>query len=374
MLSYLLLFALDRVTDTPGWARMTIFVVAAGRCAAVPIALHRWVWRHRRLEQLARLLSRRYPSIGDQMLGIIELVRNEFEQSRSRSLCEAAIRQVAEAAGKRDFRDAVPNPRHRLWAWLAGGPLVVALLLLGLFPSAAANAWSRLLAPWRPIPRFTFTRIDELPETLVVPHGEPVTLPVRLADDSRWQPESATAQSAPSRRSPRCLPIGNTRSRCRRRLMRAGCNCASATSIEQVRIEPMLRPELSAVEAIVRLPEYLGRPEPMTKDVRGGTLSLVLGSVAEFSVTANRELAAAEVDGEAVPVAGPGFRSGPITIYESCKPSFAWKDQFGLAGVRAVQRGDHGARGRGSFRILRGHAAAKSGAGHRDAELQGPRQ
>ena len=57
------------------------------------------------------------------MLGIIELVRNDFEQSRSRALCRAAIHQVAQEAGKRDFRDAVPNPRHRLWAWLAGVPL-----------------------------------------------------------------------------------------------------------------------------------------------------------------------------------------------------------------------------------------------------------
>jgi hypothetical protein len=114
LLAYLLVFGLDRLVDTPAWARTAVFVLAIVVCAMVPVYLHRWIWCHRRLEQLAHLVSRRYPSLGDQMLGIIELVRNEFEQNRSRALCEAAIAQVAHEAGKRDFKDAVPNPRHRL--------------------------------------------------------------------------------------------------------------------------------------------------------------------------------------------------------------------------------------------------------------------
>ncbi len=74
---FLATFALDRVWDTPAGVRIGIFVAALLGCALVPLALHRWVWRQRRLEQLARLLSRTHPSIGDQLLGIIELVRSE---------------------------------------------------------------------------------------------------------------------------------------------------------------------------------------------------------------------------------------------------------------------------------------------------------
>src|SRR5437763_1435457 len=70
-LSYLAVFALDRVIDTPAWARLAIFIIAVSGCAVVPVYFHRWIWRQRRLEQLARLLSRRHPSIGDQILGII---------------------------------------------------------------------------------------------------------------------------------------------------------------------------------------------------------------------------------------------------------------------------------------------------------------
>src|SRR2546421_11823505 len=116
--AYLVTFLLDRVWDTPADVRLGIFAVAMAGCALVPVALHRWIWRHRRLEQLARLLSRRHPSIGDQLLGIIELVNSESEQARSLALCQAAVEQVADKAQTRDFADAVPNPRHLRWAGL----------------------------------------------------------------------------------------------------------------------------------------------------------------------------------------------------------------------------------------------------------------
>ncbi len=178
LIAYLVLFALDRVWDTPGWLRVVLFIGAAVACANIPIALHRWVWRHRRLEQLARLLARKHPRVGDQLLGIIELVRNEFEQARSRTLCEAAIREVAQDARRRDFTDAVPNPRHRFWAYLAAAPLALAIVLFGLFPAAAANAWQRFLSPWNSAPRYTFTMLENLPAKIVVPHGEPFTVPL----------------------------------------------------------------------------------------------------------------------------------------------------------------------------------------------------
>ena len=86
----------------------------------IPFFLHRWVWRHRRLEQLARLLARKHPRVGDQLLGIIELAHNEFEQARSPALCEAAIREVARDAEKVDFEHAVPHPAASALAGAGG--------------------------------------------------------------------------------------------------------------------------------------------------------------------------------------------------------------------------------------------------------------
>src|SRR5580704_2949534 len=162
LVAFLALFILDRLGETPNWERFSLFALTVASCACVPLALHRWVWRNRRLEQLARLLTRKHPHVGDQLLGIIELVRNDFEQARSRALCVAAIQQVAEEARKRDFRDSVPNPRHRLWIALAAVPVIAVIALLTIFPAAGANAWARLLAPWMGTPRYTFAAVEPL--------------------------------------------------------------------------------------------------------------------------------------------------------------------------------------------------------------------
>ena len=163
MVGFLAMFAVDRVLETPDWVRMALFLGVVTACAIIPLSLHRWVWGQRRLDQLARLLTRRHPHIGDQLLGIIELVRSDSEQARSRVLCQAAIEQVAEAAHKRDFRDAVPSPRHRLWAGLMTVPAAAALAITVFVPAAASNAWARLLTPWKEIPRYTFAAVTVLP-------------------------------------------------------------------------------------------------------------------------------------------------------------------------------------------------------------------
>jgi len=332
LVSYLIVFALDRVIDTPGWARLVIFVVAMLGCAFVPVYLHRWIWCHRRLEQLARLLSRRHPSIGDQMLGIIELVRSESEQARSRTLCEAAIRQVAEAASTRDFRDAVPRARHRLWAWLVAVPAVVVLTLLALFPAAAANAWARFLAPWQPVARYTFTSLEALPECLVVAHGEPFTVAVRLLDDSRWQPASGKGQIGSQSPVIAELQSGRYEFALAPQIDEGWFALHIGDAQQRIRVEPMLRPELSAVDVDIRLPDYLERPQPLAKDVRGGALSLVNGSVATFKVTANRNLASALIDGQPVAVAAAGLTSPPTRIDASRKLVLEWQDELGLKG------------------------------------------
>ena len=176
--AWLVLFLLDRVTDTPVAVRWVVLTAAVASCGVIPVAFHRWIWSHRGLDRLARLIARRFPSLGDQLLGIVEIVRNQNEQQRSPALCEAAIRQVAESAGGYDLREAVPRPRHLLWAWLAAVPLAVAVALPLVVPAAAANAWTRFLFPWRLVERFTFTRLDRLPERLVVPHGEQAEIAV----------------------------------------------------------------------------------------------------------------------------------------------------------------------------------------------------
>src|SRR5439155_3844309 len=106
------------------------------------------------------------------------------------TLCEAAVQQVADQARARDFADAVPNPKHHRRAVVALAALVIGFVLFGLYPAAAANAWARLLMPWRDTPRYTFAMVEDLPDRLVVAHVEPFSLTIRLAEQTVSRPQS----------------------------------------------------------------------------------------------------------------------------------------------------------------------------------------
>ena len=339
LVAWLVLFLLDRVCDTPDWVRWTLFAAAVASCTAIPVAFHRWIWGHRGLDSLARLIARRFPSLGDQLLGIVEIVRNRSEQQRSRALCEAAIRQVAESAGRFDFREAVPRPRHRLWARLAAVPLVLAVAAPCFLPAAVANAWARFLSPWRLVERFTFTRIDRLPETLVIPHGEPAEVAMGLRAESQWRPARARARIAggPALTADRdgdrytlALPP---------QVQDAALRIAVGDARQKVRIQPTFRPEITGIMARVQLPDYLGRREPLTKDVRGGVLAVVKGSSVALTVTANRELASATIDGERAQPTGAAISTAQLSVDQSRDVTVEWQDSLGLSGGKPLTIG-----------------------------------
>jgi hypothetical protein len=332
LVAYLMTFLLDRVWDTPANVRTAIFVAALVGCAIVPVAMHRWIWRRRRLDQLARLLSRTHPSIGDQLLGIIELVDSESEQARSIALCEAAVEQVAEKAQSRDFSDAIPNPKHRRRAVLALGVSVIGLGLFGLYPAAATNAWTRFLMPWRDIPRYTFAMVEELPDRLVVAHGEPFSLSVKLADQTVSRPNQAEAWLGAQPPVAAQLAEGGYTFELPPQIDAVGLDLRVGDFTKRIRVEPTLRPELSAVVADIALPEYLGRTGKQQKDVRGGTVSLVKGSQVSLAATATRELAAATVNGQPVATQGATLTSQQLPVDGKQQVELQWQDHLGLRG------------------------------------------
>lgn len=332
LLAFLVTFLLDRVWDTPASVRLGLFVVAVLACAIVPLALHRWVWRQRKIEQLARLLTRTYPGIGDQLLGIIELVRDESEQARSISLCEAAIQQVAEQASPRDFNTAVPKPRHIRRAVLAGVTLAGALTLLTLYPSATANAWSRFLMPWRNTPRYTFTMVEKLPQQLFVAHGEPFDFKVQLSEQTVSRPKNGAVQPGIQRPVTSSLNDNEYVFTLPPQIESSLLRVEIGDFTQQIQVEPVLRPELSSFLADVELPGYLERKERLKKDVRGGAISLVKGSSASFSATASRKLETASVGGKSVSPADATIVSPAHKVETDQKVVFEWTDEYGLAG------------------------------------------
>ena len=74
LVSFLLVYGLDRLWVTPGLVRLGILIGGTSLFALfAPFWLYRWVWRHRREAQLARLIARRFPGLGDRLLGVVEL-------------------------------------------------------------------------------------------------------------------------------------------------------------------------------------------------------------------------------------------------------------------------------------------------------------
>ncbi len=336
LVAWLALFLFDRLTDTSVLARFGLYAGAIAACGIFPVAFYRWIWGTRGLDQLARLIARRFPSLGDQLLGVVELVGNTGEQARSRVLCEAAIGQVAEVAGRHDLRAALPRPRHRLWLALVSVPLVCAGVLGLVVPAAAANAWQRFLAPWRLVERYTFARIDRLPETVVIPHGEPAELVVRLDGATAWRPARAKARiggggvvSAERDGEAYALALAP-------QVSPASLRLAVGDARQKVTLQPTFRPEITALSAIVHLPDYLGIEAPITQGLRGGGLSVVKGSRVAVTATANRELASASIDGSDVRPESATIVAPERLVEEPVDLAFAWEDRLGLSGGKPL--------------------------------------
>ncbi|QDS99622.1 hypothetical protein [Adhaeretor mobilis] len=333
VMAYLAVFALDRLGNTPALVRTAVFFTALVGCAVVPWYLHHWVWKRRKLKQLARLLSKKMPRIGDQLLGVIELAEDRSEQARSKTLVAAAINQVATDAQKRDFTTATPPSRRRLWSTAAATGIAGVVAIAALFPDAAANAWARLTQPWSETPRYTFAALEPLPENMIVAHGEPFEMDLKLKQKSRWQPDAAEARIGNQR------PVTAQRSQQLYRLEmpaqigEGNMNIFVGDAKHSVKIEPTLRPELTMLTATIHLPEYLGRSDPLEKDVRGGALSVVYGSRVALIATASRDLANAAIDDKSYTPQGATIRSEEELVEESAKHEISWTDHHGLSGV-----------------------------------------
>jgi hypothetical protein len=332
LVAFLWVFAHDRLFDTPKWLRGFIGFAAVFGCCALPWFLHRWVWRFRRLDQLARLLGRKMPRIGDQLLGIIELAENRWEQSRSRALCQAAIEQVSDDAQHCDFQQATPDSRLRSSLTCAVTMLFIVGLLTQLVPAAAGNAFARLAKPWGDTPRYTFAALEQLPTELVVAHGEPFRLTTKLADDSIWHPAIATAQlgNQPSVTSE--LVDGHYVFSFPAQIDKGWLSVHVGDAAYRIDVEPKMRPELSMILAKVRLPDYLGQPAVQERDARGGAVSLVKGSRVTFAPTINRHLQAAQANGKACAPDGASFGTPELLVNKSQQVELQWQDEFGLTG------------------------------------------
>lgn len=352
LLSFLLIYGLDRVWQTPGWVRLLILLGGVSLFGGfAPFWLHRWVWGHRREEQLARLIAKRYPGLGDRLLGVIELQgQEEAGDSLSPRLRAAAMEVVAAETGKRKLDDALPVPRHRKWALAALSLMAVSAGSFLFTPKAGLNALERWLMPFSDVERYTFTQLEKPPGYLAVPYGEAFDVVLKLSKTSEQQPPTGLGQYG-------LQPVVGARLAGGRYVFRFPGQQDKGTVIFRIgdlrhsmKVEPLQRPGVLSTRAFVTSPPYMNLPA-RTVELTIGELSLVEGSRLVFEMDLSREVRSGaygpgkasgeaslattefipmegelEISGQKAKTAGIAVGSVPFEL------PFSWIDEFGLTG------------------------------------------
>lgn len=333
ILSYLLVFGLDRLVDTPAWVRAAFLGVGvAGFLVLVPIQAYRWVWRVRQFDEVSRLVARKDRRAGDGLLGIVELTRNEKEFGRSPALCEAAVHQVDESLRERDLSDALPDSAHVSWSRALVVPVLLGAALFVVAADASRNALARWGAPWGDTARYTFAQTSALPGDLVVAKAEPFHVRVALSDETVWSPGTATVRYGNQERISATLTDGAYEFRIPPQTVGADLRVSVGDFRTTLAVKPLDRPKIASIQARVQLPAYLDIPAPRVRDVRGGSVSIVRGGEVSFTATLTRELAAATCDGDELATDGPHLTVPARLVEEKCTSSIEWTDREGLAG------------------------------------------
>lgn len=336
--SYIAVFIIDRFVDTPSMVRAAILVIGAlGFGLFFPLKCHRWVWRTRRMEQVATLLKHKFPALGDQLLGVVELSRGDAGLGTSETLARAAVEHVDSVVRDRDLTDAVPNPQHKRWGIIAGVPLALMFLALLVVPAAGSNALQRWLMPWANVERYTFAQVTQLPDKIVVPHGEEFEFAAQLAAETKWSPTAGTVHFNGQQPVTADLQGDAYKFQVPPQTETGTLNIRIGDIRKGLDVQVATRPELNSLTASVKLPDYLQYSKNVETDVRGGVVSLLKGSVSEFVADISRNLQAATVKGSDTQVTGSKIMPPPVSVEESETIEFQWKDELGLTAKDGFQ-------------------------------------
>lgn len=351
LLSFLVVFGLDRLWPTPGVLRLGILLAGTSLCAVfAPIWLHRWVWRHRRANQLARLIARKHPGLGDRLLGVIDLAQQqEGEDTMSPRLRAAAMETVAAETARRKLDDSLPLSRHRRWSLAVLVLFITAGITLVSMPQAGINALKRWLFPLSETPRYTFTTILPLPAEMPVAIGEAFSLKVTLDATSQWQPPTASARLDKQDPLTVSLADGSYLFKFPGQQQRARLRIEVGDAVHDILILPSQRPVVGRSLATITYPDYLERPEE-SLELATGLVQAVEGSEVRLTIEASRSLAAATfgpltpMDPEAeapadsstraMEIAGASATTPPIPVGKSAvRIPLQWRDDLGLDGA-----------------------------------------
>ncbi|MDA3872784.1 MAG: hypothetical protein PF795_02355, partial [Kiritimatiellae bacterium] len=282
--------------------------------------------------RLAASMGSLDPRVGDRLLGAVELAGGGNESwAGSPALRQAAIRQVAtqlanvRAEERLDLR----------WVRKLGvATAVVSALVVGylvVVPDAAFNSFQRWLKPYEAIERFTFVRLSGFPGRLVVPHGEAFEFEGEVSHVKGDPVSSVEARvSGPEQvetvtEAPRVRVQAEGMTQDREIVLSAG------DARSRVRVNPLLRPELVSMAALIEWPDYL-EMDPEERAMRRRRLEVPIGSTVRIQGSVSRELTMVEMtEGPRAEIEGSTFVFPGRLVEEGQTVAFSWIDREGLS-------------------------------------------
>lgn len=295
-LSFLLLFFLERFIELPVWLRITNFLICLLTFAVVlPFTLNKWVFKHRRKNQIAQLIAKKFPHLGDQILGVIEL-EEQNGKNISAELRAAAMQKVSSDVQKRDLSGALPSSqRLKLSLGILAVLGLVAIGCISLPIEGVVNSLKRWATPWSDTQRFTFTKIDLTPykDGFIVAKNEPFDLNLQLEKGSRKEIEGQVRLGKEPWKKSYFLEntitfpfVGKTQ--------QANISINIGDAKEEITLYPTARPILKKTYANITWPDYLKLPD-QNINFSSGVLQPIIGSKVKVIGEVNKKLLSAEL-------------------------------------------------------------------------------
>ena len=347
LVSWLIVFGSDRLWDTPQ-SLLVLFSVTGWASAAwiLRLGFRMAIEQPRHDENLAKIAQARFPSIGDRLLGVIELCNPEKKTSaHSAALRKAAVAQVTEETARQDLGKAVDPRTLKHVASGFAGLAVIAFLCSAFMPRATSNAWERWSNPFNPVPRYTFAELTRFPTEKIVARGEPFQILCSIDPDSFWLPEQATLTDDDGRERSVTLNGASYLFELEGLLEPVSLTLRAGDASGQIEVTPLVRPSLRKVDAVIRYPDYLGYPTER-REISGSSIIVPVDSSVNIEGFANRSLQVAATIGNSngqgsleATIEGPRLTLKLGRVQEDLAHQLVWRDVFGLScgGLRRLE-------------------------------------
>ncbi len=336
VISYIFLFISDRFWNTPVALRLFFILCGLGVFSLFLLVwLKRWVLSKRSFRDYSRVIQKRFRTLGDRLLGIVELAeQKDIPENISAGLCHSAIKQISEESVQYDFRRSVKTGKTFrlcvLFILFAG----LITLLLSYDSSAFINALVRWANPFSSTPRYTFVKLRPLQDKKIVPHGEPFDLTCSAEESSRWKPSKLYYWFSGGEKISREFDGLSAILKLNGQIESRDLHVRVEDARDSITIVPKYRPALTRLTAMVEYPDYLKRKSKQI-ELSGSTLSLLKDSRFRLTGRVNRKLTNGAIVKSAKPFV-PDIKDStfhtPVFDFNGVPDQIflSWQDGYGL--------------------------------------------